>query len=175
MRSRKTDLGEVLAVLNRARKMLGKRPIAAMPRGLLDSPDQNPITRALEADVSLGHDGDACEYCGIYRGASLRADAPKTARLLARAFGTGIDKDLKSGASVRLPLVLAAFAKDFEAQRWPELVDHDLVTVGDAARQLGCKAATIEDLVEAGLLEAKESCYEPVISISDLRRLKRAA
>ncbi len=173
MSNRKSKLAEVLAVLNRGRKALGKRPIDRMPTGLLDSPDQNPITRALGADFGLGNDGNACQYCGLNQGMAIETGDGKTARLLARTFETGLEEDAKT--RVRLPRVLAVFAKEFETQCWPELVDHDLATVADAARELGCKAATIEDLLESGLLEAKDSCYERLISISELRRLRPAA
>jgi excisionase family DNA binding protein len=159
------DLKAALALINRGRKALKLRPLAALPIGIMDDPEECPLGRALKAGI--GTKDQECVYCGCDK-TTAHMDTPKQAQALAKAWGTA-SEDIW----VTVPFLLARFNAEHKRGLHPELIDREWLTVEEAAKLTGCPEETIQKAVQGGLVPTLTTaqCGETYVRRSSLAQV----
>ena len=141
-RAPRSELVEVLRLINVGRKALRMPPLKEIPKGVIDHPYESPLPRAFERAVYP--EGGFVE--------TLSARSSKEARVLLMAFNTAAEEDHPQ--NVLLPFPLARFSRRFDKGGYPALVDDDTMSLEEATERLGLDVSlgTLEELVIADLL-----------------------
>jgi hypothetical protein len=136
-----------------------------MPMGVIDEPFLGPLTIAL--DAGIGEDDLACSYCKL-NVVTVHFDQRRDALAVAAAWSTGQPEKGTCSWAVMAPAVLAKFNRDFNDRRYPELIDHDLITIDEAAAELITEAATLKRAAKKKRLTLLDGFCDMYLRRSDL-------
>jgi hypothetical protein len=139
-RAPRSELIEVLRLINVGRKALRMAPLREIPKGVMDHEHECSLARAFERVVYPNAGGVE----------KVVLDTGKEARALMAAFNTDVEED--DPRNVILPFPLTRFSRRFDKGGYPDLIDHDTMSTKVAAERLGISLATVEELVEAELI-----------------------
>jgi hypothetical protein len=102
---------EILALVNKARVVLGKPPMRNLPRGIPETSRKCVLGRSLEVEVLLDDQDQAYALLSDYR----------SAYRLARAWSVERPCGMWNGWAVLLPPQLSRFVHEFDALCYPHL------------------------------------------------------
>jgi hypothetical protein len=156
---------EALRLVNLGRRVGGLEPLATMPKGVIDDPYLHPLGIALEAAIGVGDPTTACRYCHLSE-VTVHEKSSEKAAALSTVWATTLQK-ATWGWTVGAPAALAKFDRDFSRHLYPELIDHDLVPIEEAAKEMKIEVARLEQDIKQKLLPSVEGLCDTFVRRSD--------